>query len=143
LAWSLALTRSCSPRGSPLRLLPEQRGRWSNRTIVVGVVVLVAFAASFLWIMPVVYVGLPTVYYLLYIFTTFGAAIALALILAAVLAYKSFDEVEKRAVRLGDATLLASFFWLDLAPIILYHVMWVVFLLTLASIWPFRTYSPK
>jgi hypothetical protein len=67
----------------------------------------------------------------------------LALVLAAVLAYKSFDEVEKRAVRLGDATLLASFFWLGLALILLYHVMWVVFLLTLVSIWPFRTYTPK
>jgi hypothetical protein len=130
-------------RALPSEPPPEQRGRWSNRTIVIGVVVLVAFAASFLWIMPVVYVGLPTVYYLLYIFTTFGAAIALALILAAVLAYKSFDEVEKRAVRLGDATLLASFFWLGLALIVLYHVMWVVFLLTLVSIWPFRTYTPK
>jgi hypothetical protein len=117
--------------------------RWSNRTIVVGVVVLVAFAASFLWIMPVVYVGLPTFSYLLYIFTTFGAAIALALVLAAVLAYKAFDEVEKRAVRLVDATLLASFFWLGLALILLYHVMWIVFFLTLVSIWPFRTYTPK
>jgi hypothetical protein len=135
-------------RRSRRRALPsepplERRGRWSNRTIVVGVVVLVAFAASFLWIMPLVYVGLPTLYYLLYIFTTFGVAIVLALVLAAVLAYKSFDEVEKRAVRLGDATLLASFFWLGLALILLYHVMWVVFLLTLVSIWPFQTYTPK
>jgi len=126
-------------RALPSEPPPEQRGRWSNRTIVVGVVVLVAFAASFLWIMPVVYVGLPTLSYLIYIFTTFGAAIALALILA----YKSFDEVEKRAVRLGDATLLASFFWLGLALILLYHVMWIVFFLTLVSIWPFRTYTPK
>jgi hypothetical protein len=46
-------------------------------------------------------------------------------------------------VRLGDATLLAGFFWLGLALILLYHVMWVVFLLTLVSIWPFRTYTPK
>jgi hypothetical protein len=130
-------------RSLPSEPPPEQRGRWSNRTIVVGVVLLVAFAASFLWIMPVVYVGLPTFSYLIYIFSTFGAAIALALVLAAVLAYKSFDEVEKRAVRLGDATLLASFFWLGLALILLYHVMWVVFLLTLVSIWPFRTYTPK
>jgi hypothetical protein len=130
-------------RSLPSEPPPEQRGRWSNRTIVVGVVLLVAFAASFLWIMPVVYVGLPTFSYLIYIFSTFGAAIALALVLAAVLAYKSFDEVEKRAVRLVDATLLASFFWLGLALILLYHVMWVVFLLTLVSIWPFRTYTPK
>jgi hypothetical protein len=130
-------------RSLPSEPPPEQRGRWSNRTIVVGVVVLVAIAASFLWIMPVVYVGLPTFSYLFYIFTTFGAAMALALVLAAVLAYKAFDEVEKRAVRLGDATLLASFFWLGLALILLYHVMWIVFFLTLVSIWPFRTYTPK
>ena len=130
-------------RSLPSEPPPEHRGRWSKRTIIVGVVVLVAFAASFLWIMPVVYVGLPTLSYLLYIFITFGAAIALALVLAAVLAYKSFEEVEKRAVRLGDATLLASFFWLGLALILLYHVMWVVFLLALVSIWPFQTYTPK
>jgi hypothetical protein len=30
-----------------------------------------------------------------------------------------------------------------LSMIMLYHVMWVVFLLTLVSIWPFRTYTPK
>ena len=131
-------------RSLPSEPPPEHRGRWSNRTIVVGVVVLVAIiAASFLWVMPVIYVGLPTFSYLLYIFTTFGAAITLALVLAAVLAYKAFDEVEKRAVRLGDATLLASFFWLGLALILLYHVMWIVFFLTLVSIWPFRTYTPK
>jgi hypothetical protein len=130
-------------RSLPAETQSEQRGRLSNRTIVVGVVVLVALAASFLWIMPVVYVGLPTFSYLFYIFTTFGAAIALALVLAAVLAYKAFDEVEKRAVRLGDATLLAGFFWLGLALILLYHVMWIVFFLTLVSIWPFRTYTPK
>ncbi len=121
----------------------QQRGRWSRRTLIIAVVAGVAFAASFLWIMPALYVGLPTLSYLVYIFSTFGVAITLALILAAVLAYKTFDEVEKRAVRLGDATILASFFWLGLALILLYHVMWVVFLLTLVSIWPFQTYTPK
>jgi hypothetical protein len=130
-------------RSLPSEHPPEQSGRWSNGAIVVGAVAIVALAASFLWIMPVVYVGFPTFSYLFYIFSTFGAAITLALVLAAVLAYRSFDEVEKRAVRLGDATLLASFFWLGLALILLYHVMWVVFLLTLVSIWPFQTYKPK
>ena len=111
--------------------------------IVVIVVACVVFAASFLWVAPVVFVGLPTLAYLAYILSTFGVAITLALILAAVLAYRTFDEVEKRAVRLGDATLLASFFWLGLALIFLYHVMWVVFLVALVSIWPFQTYTPK
>jgi hypothetical protein len=130
-------------RALPSEPPPDQRGRWSRGQIIVGVVACVAFAASFLWVMPAFYIGLPTLSYLVYIFSTFGAAIALALVMAAFLAYRAFDEVEKRAVRLGDATLLASYFWLGLAVIVLYHVMWVVFLLTLVSIWPFRTYTPK
>src|SRR5215210_4931137 len=130
-------------RSLPSEPPSEQRGRWSRGQIVVGVVACVAFVASFVWLLPLVYVGLPTLSYLAYIFSTFGATIALALLLAAYLAYRTFAEVEKRAVRLGDATLLASFFWLGLALIVLYHVMWVVFLLTLVSIWPFRTYTPK
>jgi hypothetical protein len=125
---------------------PDRRrrlSRLSGKMIVVIVVACVVFAASFLWVAPVVFVGLPTLVYLAYILSTFGVAITLALILAAVLAYRTFDEVEKRAVRLGDATLLASFFWLGLALIFLYHVMWVVFLVALVSIWPFQTYTPK
>ena len=125
---------------------PERRSRWSGRrraVLVTLVVASIALLASFLWVMPVVFVGLPTLSYLTYVFSTFGAAIALALVLAAVLAYKTFDRVERRATHLKDATLLASFFWLGLALIVLYHAMWAVFLLTLVSIWPFRTYTPK
>ena len=124
---------------------PERRRRWigSRRAVLVVGVASVALLASFLWVMPVVFVGLPTLSYLSYVFSTFGAAIALALILAAVLAYKTFARVEERALHLKDATLLASFFWLGLALILLYHAMWAVFLLTLVSIWPFRTYTPK
>jgi hypothetical protein len=122
---------------------PDRRRRLSGKMIVVIVVAIVALAVSFLWVMPLLVVGLPTLSYLAYTFSTFGVAITLALVLAAVLAYRTFDEVEKRAARLGDATLLASFFWLGLALILLYHVMWVVLLLTLVSIWPFQTYTPK
>jgi hypothetical protein len=130
-------------RSLPSETSPEQGLRWSGKTIVISIVACVAFVASFVWVMPAFYIGLPTLSYLAYISSTFGVAITLALLLAAFLAYRTFDEVEKRAVRLGDATILASFFWLGLGVIVLYHVMWVVFLLTLVSIWPFRTYTPK
>ena len=130
-------------RSLPSETSPEQGLRWSGKTIVISIVACVAFVASFVWVMPAFYIGLPTLSYLAYISSTFGVAITLALVLAAFLAYRTFDEVEKRAVRLGDATILASFFWLGLGVIVLYHVMWVVFLLTLVSIWPFRTYTPK
>jgi hypothetical protein len=125
----------------------ERRSLWSGvrrRPVLIALVIAsVALLASLLWIMPLLFVGMPTLSYLIYVFSTFGAAITLALILAAVLAYKTFAHIEDRAVHLKDATLLANFFWLGLALILLYHAMWVVFLLTLVSIWPFRTYTPK
>ncbi len=112
--------------------------------VVVGVILgVVLIAGISLWWVPVFFVGLPALAYLSYIFTTFGAVIVIALGLAAVLAWMTFDKVERRAAGLGDATLLASFFWMGLALILLYHVMWAVFLLTLVSIWPFQTYTPK
>jgi hypothetical protein len=117
--------------------------RVSGSVLVAILVAVVVIAVSLLWVAPLLYVGLPTLSYLVYIFSTFGVAITLALALAAFLAYRTFDEVEKQAAHLGDATLLATFFWLGLALIVLYHVMWVVFLLTLVSIWPFQTYTPK
>lgn len=118
-------------------------GRGANRGVLAAVVVVAIVAVFALSGGLFLLVALPVFSYLIYVFATFGVAIALALGLAAVLAYKTFDAVEKRAARLGDATLLANFFWLGLALLLLYHLMWAVFLLTLVSIWPFRTYTPK
>ena len=88
----------------------------------------------------------PFLVYLKYISLPFALAIVVALVFALVLAWKTFDQAAvrtARGARLGEATLLAGFFWIGLSMITLYHVMWVVFLLTLVSIWPFRTYTPK
>jgi len=103
------------------------------------------FIGSGLWLSLVVFFSYPFLFYLNYI-SFFALVIGVALVLALVLAWKTFDRVElqsARGARMGDATLLAGFFWIGLATITLYHVMWVVFLLTLVSIWPFRTYTPK
>ncbi|HJQ30044.1 MAG TPA: hypothetical protein VJ827_11935, partial [Rubrobacter sp.] len=73
-----------------------QRGRWRvwtgsrGRPILIALVVaFVALLASLLWVMPVLFVGIPTFSYLVYIFSTFGVAMTLALVVAAVLAYKT------------------------------------------------------
>jgi hypothetical protein len=122
----------------------QVNGQRTRRGILVALtVVVIAILAPFFWIVPVFLVAMPTLSYLSYVFATFGVAIALALGLAAILAYRTFDQVEKQAAYLKDATLLANFFWFGLALILLYHAMWAVFLLTLVSIWPFRTYTPK
>jgi hypothetical protein len=108
-------------------------------------IVVVAIGTG-LWLLPVIILSYPLLVYLKYISLPFALAIVVALVLALVLAWKTFDQAAvrtARGARLGEATLLAGFFWIGLATITLYHVMWIVFLLTLVSIWPFRTYTPK
>lgn len=121
---------------------PRMGGRVAL-VLVLAIMLAVILAGLGLWWVPVFFIGFPAMAYLSYVFTSFGAAIVVALALAAVLAWMTFDRVEQQAYRLGDATLLASFFWLGLALILLYHAMWVILLLTLVSIWPFTTYTPK
>lgn len=139
--WRFQRRAGAQISSAPTGRVDTQRAR---RGIIVALtVVVIAILAPFFWIVPVFLVAMPTLSYLSYVFATFGVAIALALGLATILAYRTFDQVEKQAAHLKDATLLANFFWLGLVLILLYHAMWAVFLLTLVSIWPFRTYTPK
>ena len=81
--------------------------------------------------------------YLSYILSYLGLPILLALVAAVVLAIKGFGEVENQIFQTGNTALLASFFWLGVVTIIAFHFMWVVFMITLVSIWPFKTITPK
>ena len=36
-----------------------------------------------------------------------------------------------------------SFFWVGLYFLALYHVLWVVYVLVLTSIWPLKVVTPK
>lgn len=83
--------------------------------------------------------------YLQYIFTGSAAGLPLlvAIALAIYLAYRGFEDVNKQITATGNATLLAGFFWLGLSLIVLYHIMWIIFMITLVNLWPFRTYAPK
>jgi len=81
--------------------------------------------------------------YLGYVFSALGIPLLLAIVLAIFMAYKGFAAVEKQVLVTGNTALLASFLWLGVSLIILYHILWIVFMLTLVHIWPFNTYSPK
>jgi hypothetical protein len=136
---------SADAPGENRRLLRSlKRVPWWGWIAIVGIVAV--FIGSGLWLFPVIFLAYPFLVYLKYISLPFVLAIVVALVLALILAWKTFDQAEvhsARGARLGDATLLAGFFWIGLSMITLYHVMWVVFLLMLVSIWPFRTYTPK
>jgi hypothetical protein len=69
--------------------------------------------------------------------------VAGALVGAISLASVAFRQSAARAELLGDATLLVSVFWVALAFLALYHVLWVVYILVLTSIWPLKVITPK
>jgi hypothetical protein len=115
--------------------------RLSVGLLMLTVVVLATIGGGFM-ILPLIVVS-PTLQYLGYILGAIGIPLILALAVAVFLAYGSFKAVEKEAVATKNIALLASFFWIGLSLIILYHILWVVLMLTLIQIWPFQTYTPK
>jgi hypothetical protein len=73
-----------------------------------------------------------------------GLVLILGLLVVAIMtAVKAFQSAADEAKQLRNATLLASLFWLCLSIILLYHVLWVVFMTALVTIWPFKTFIPN
>lgn len=72
-----------------------------------------------------------------------GLLIAIALIGAIVLCSVSFREAADQAVMLRNVSLLTTFAWIGLAFIAAYHILWLIFLLTLISLWPLQAWSGK
>jgi len=82
--------------------------------------------------------------YLSFVFSSgVSLVVALALAFATALAALAFREVRQRVEVLGDAAVLVSFFWVALAFLALYHVLWVVYVLALTATWPLRVVVPK
>jgi hypothetical protein len=72
-----------------------------------------------------------------------GLLLALALLGAVVLCTAAFHEATEQAVLMRNVTVLSSFAWVGLAFIAAYHIVWLVFVLTLVSLWPLKSMSLK
>lgn len=123
---------------------PAKRHLLSRKRVIplLAIVAVAVASGGSILILPLVAFG-PSVTYLGYIFGALAIPIGLALLVAFFLAYHSFAAVERQVIVTKNTTLLASFFWLGLSLILLYHIMWVVLMFTLVNLWPFRTYTPK
>jgi hypothetical protein len=115
------------------------------RGVVIAIVVLfllgVGSGGAILILLLPLFGGLD---YLDFVFSS-GVSLLIALALAAAtsLAAPAFDATSKRAHALGDATMYMSFFWVGLYFLALYHVLWIVYVLVLTSIWPLKVVTPK
>lgn len=130
-----------------LRELGVERSRVRIRRSAVyvlgGIILLTIASGGIVITLPLVVVGIAG-QYVGFVFTS-GVAlvVALALGLATALAALAFRDVRQRAALVGDAAVLVSFFWVALAFLALYHVLWVVYVLALTATWPLRVVVPK
>jgi hypothetical protein len=116
-----------------------------GRKIVTGVIVLtvllVASGGALLLVLIPLTAG---VEYIDFVFSS-SLSLLIAVILACATAFAAmaFSSASDRARLVGDASLFMSFFWVGLSFLALYHVLWVVYVLVLTSIWPLKVVTPK
>jgi hypothetical protein len=82
--------------------------------------------------------------YLDFVFSS-SLSLMVGVILACATAFAAmaFNSTSERARLVGDASVFMSFFWVGLYFLALYHVLWVVYVLVLTSIWPLKVVTPK
>ena len=135
---TLLARRSLVARGA----LPELDRRFARRLSIGGSVALSVVVV--LTIPALLLVTGAGSTYLSFVFSSgVAAAIAVSLALASVLLVQGFRSVADRSRAVADATALLNLFWLGCAFIVLFHVLWVVYVLVLSSVWPLRVVVPK
>ena len=72
-----------------------------------------------------------------------ASGIALALFVAAVLVAAAFRGTAVRSRALGQASMYLSVLWVAIAFLLVFQVLWIVLLLAVVAIWPFRSVTPK
>lgn len=110
---------------------------------VAAAVLILAVGGGGLLLLPLLVVG-AGVDYLDFVFSSaWSLVVGVAVALAAGLAALALRGAQEQADAIGDATVLVTFFWIGVAFLTLYHVLWVVYILVLTAIWPLKTVSPK
>jgi hypothetical protein len=72
-----------------------------------------------------------------------AGGIALALFVAAGLVAAAFHDTSARSKALGQASMYVTVLWVAVAFLLVFQVLWIVFLLAIVAIWPFKSVTPK
>lgn len=108
---------------------------------VIGFLLLIGSGGAVLLFLLPLFGGLE---YIGFVFSgAVGTLVAVALTGATGVAAAAFSSAGDRARVVGDAALFSSFFWFGLYFLALYHVLWVVYILVLTSIWPLKVVTAK
>jgi hypothetical protein len=118
-------------------------GGWLLMVLVIVVFFMATGGGLVILALPLFF-GAGGIEYIQFVFSSaYSLAIAFALVGATSLAALAFHDVSERARVVGDAGILVAFFWLGLAFLVIYHVVWVIYIVALTALWPLRVVVPK
>lgn len=120
----------------------------TNFGVVLGAVGLLSIISFLMFgvmgFMVILLPALNTLEYVGYLSSTVGGIlIALSLVGAIIFVSATFRDVSKQAILLRNAALLGSFFWIAVHFLLIFHVLWVVYFLTILSLWPLKVVVSK
>lgn len=120
---------------------------WTGSWLLMAAVIAVFFMATggglVVLALPLFF-GAGGIEYIQFVFSSgFSLAVALALVGATSLAALAFNTVGERARLIGDVGILMAFFWVGLAFLVIYQVVWVIYIVALTALWPLRVVVPK
>jgi hypothetical protein len=111
---------------------------------VIAVVFLMATGGGLVVLAIPLFFAAGGIEYVQFVFSSgFSLAVSFALVGATTLAALAFNEVSERARVVGDVGILVAFFWVGLAFLAIYHVVWVIYIVALTALWPLRVVVPK
>jgi hypothetical protein len=120
----------------------KRTDRTWNTGSTIGVVVSIAFGSAWVLATGAIFGGASS--YLSFIAASSAAVgVALALGLAIVLITTAFATAGRELRTPGEISTYVSLFAIAIGFLVVFQVLWIVFMLVLASIWPLRTVTPK
>jgi hypothetical protein len=124
--------------------------RWNRKRmrrlvlLIIGAALLLGATGSLAVLYIPVVVAWAAAPYLQFVFSSgVSVLVAVALAGATALCVLAFSEAATRSRLVGEAGTLVAFFWVGLAFLALYHLLWVVYILVLTSLWPLKVVVPK
>jgi hypothetical protein len=126
-------------RGRVTRELGAKRSALRRADLVIGLItVCVVLGAAVLLFTSPSLIG----YAVGTVAATSGAAVAVVL-LATGAGAGALLEAARRSISVRDTAIVTSVFWLAVAMLLVYHVVWVIFMTVLVSLWPLKVVAPS
>lgn len=126
---------------SSKQLLSYKKMLYIGLACVAGLIILASTTTIF--VMPFLYSLLASEFVYFMCTTVYGILGALAIIASLFFLGAAMKSVADQAIAVRDMAILSSFFWIAATFLLMYHALWVVYLITITTIWPLRVVIPK